>query len=565
MAPSAPSPVGAAAAPGHATLRRYQRAWLRGDLAAGLTIGALLITQCMAYAPLAGLPPEAAFRAVVVALPIYAVLGTSRHLVVGPDPGTAAIAGAGLASVAALGSTEYVAAAAALALLVGALLVVAQLLRFGFVADLLSRPALVGYLAGLGATLLVSQVSKLTGIPVESEDFFPRIGDIVTGLGEVDPATAATGLGTLGLVLLVRWKGRGLPGAVVGVVVATLVSVLFSLDEHGVAVVGELDATLAAPSLPGLPLDDWVALVPTAIAVAVLGYADSFLTAKGVAGQRKYDLDANRELGALGGGNLVAGAFGGMPVSSTGSGTAAASSAGGVTQVTFLVASAFVVVGLLAVPGAIEAIPIPALAAVVASAAIGLIDVPAFRSLWQVSRIELLLAVATFLAVGVFDVLVGILLSIGLGVVIALYRMARPHDAVLGDAAHLDGWVEVGAGEVARTEPGLLVYRFDAPLLFVNAGWFAERVKAVLEENPGEERWVVLDFEGVGSLDTTAAEVLQDLVDGLLGSGVEVVAVARANTDVLDRLGRANLLAPAGPLRPYPTINGAVRAFRETR
>ncbi|HSP30379.1 MAG TPA: SulP family inorganic anion transporter, partial [Ilumatobacteraceae bacterium] len=388
-------------------LRQYRPTWLRGDLFAGLTIGALLITQCMAYAPLAGLPPNAAFHAVLVALPVYALLGTSRHLVVGPDPGTAAVAGAGLAAVATAGSQEYVEAAAALGIMVGVVLVVAGLLRLGFVAALLSRPALIGYLTGLGVILLVGQVPKLVGIPVDAETTVRKVGEILTGLGDIDGATAAMGLGTLALILGLKSAAKGLPAAVIGVAAATIVAWVFALEDRGIALVGDIDADVGLPALPGIPIQDWGALVPTAIAVAVLGYADSFLTAKGVAGKQGYGLDADQELTGLGAANVAAGAFQGMPVASTGSGTAAASAAGGVTQVTFLIAGALVLASLLVLGPVIERIPAPALAAVVTSAAIGLFEIPGFRLLWRESRLEFLLAMATFAAVIVFDVLAG--------------------------------------------------------------------------------------------------------------------------------------------------------------
>jgi MFS superfamily sulfate permease-like transporter len=336
---------------------------------------------------------------------------------------------------------------------------------------------------------------------------------------------------------------------------------MFSLEDHGIALVGDINADVGLPALPGIPIQDWGALVPTAIAVAVLGYADSFLTAKGVAGKQGYDLDADQELTGLGVANVAAGAFQGMPVASTGSGTAAASSAGGVTQVTFLIAAALVLAGILFLGPVIEAIPSAALAAVVTSAAIGLLGIPGFRLLWRESRLEFLLALATFGAVIVFDVLSGILISIGLGLLISLVRVARPHDAILGRSTDLDGWVDADDYDTTA-EDGLLVYRFDAPLFFVNASRFAERVEQMLDENPGEERWVVLDFEGVGSVDTTATEVLARLVDDLHRHRVEVVGLARANTHSLDRLRRAGLLEPAGPFRVFPTIAGAVRAFQ---
>jgi MFS superfamily sulfate permease-like transporter len=461
-----------------------------------------------------------------------------------------------------VGTGEYVEAAAALGILVGVVLIVAGLLRFGFVADLLSRPALIGYMTGLGFTLLVSQAGKLLAVPQPSEGTIGKIGDLFEGLGDLDPATAGVGVGSLVLILVLRRTTPGLPASVVGLVVASVVVALFSLDDDGVALVGAIDADLGTPALPGIPADDWMALVPTAIAVAVLGFADSFLAAKGVASTHGYALDADRELTGLGAANLAAGAVQGMPVASTGSGTAAASSGGGNTSGLFLVATAVVVLAIVAFGSVIERIPSAALAAVVAAAAISLMDLPGFRRLWQESRLEFLQAVVTFGAVVLFDVLVGIEVSIAIGILIAIVRVARPHDAILGSSADLDGWVDAEDYETT-TEEGLLVYRFDAPLFFVNANRFAERVLRAMDDNPGDERWVVLDFEGISDVDTTATEALQALCTDLARRNVELVGITRANTHSLDRLRRAELLAPRGPLRVFPTINSAVRAFRE--
>lgn len=564
MSRSEPPPARHPAA-GWTLIRRYQRGWLGGDLSAGLTVGALLVTQCMAYAPLAGLPPAAAFRAVIVALPVYALIGTSRHLVIGPDPGTAAVAGAGLAGIAAAGTERYLDGAIALAVMVGVLLLVAGRLRLGFVAALLSRPALIGYLTGLGVTLVVGQISGLTGIPVDADSFVGRLRQLAEQVGDVHGPTAALGLGTLALILVLRATVPRVPAAVAGVVVATVVTAVFDLDDHGVRLVGELDAGLPRPDWPALPLADWGELAATALAVAVLGFADSFLTARGVAGERRYRLDPDRELSGLGAANVAAGAFGGMPVASTGSGTAAASVAGGVTQLALILAAGFVALGVVGLRGVIETVPTSALAAIVVSAGISLVHAAGFRQLWRESRTELALAVTTFLTVCAFDVLVGILVSIGLGVVIALARMARPHVAVLGNAAHLDGWVDADAYEGATTEPGLLVYRFDAPLFFLNAHQFGERLNVLLDENPGEEAWVLLDFEGVGSVDTTGSEALEELLGDLHARGVQTIGVVRANDVALDRLWRAGLLHPEGELRSYATIAGAVRAYRAWR
>ena len=544
-------------------MRRYERRWLRGDVVAGLTVGALLITQCMAYAPIAGLPPSAAFQAVVIGIPLYALLGTSRHLAIGPDPGTATLAAAGLATVATVGSDEYVAAGAALAVLVGLLLFGASLLRFGFVADLLARPALVGYLAGLGLTLFVSQLSKITGVPVPGEHFLERIADFVTGLDEIKGGTATMGVGTLALILVLKRVAPGFPAALAGVVLALVVTWVFGLEEHGIQVVGDIDASLPVPALPDLPASDWLALMGTAAGVALVGFADSILTARGVAERQGYALDANRELSALGFANAAAGACQGMPLSSTGSGTAAMASAGGSSSLGGIIAAGFVALGLVAFPGVLEQIPEPALGAVVAAAAIGLVDVAELRLLGRISRSELAVALVTAVGVIAFDVLIGVVISVVLSLGLTVYRISRPHDAVLGDAAALDGWVDVEAYPEAEIEPGLLVYRFDAPLFFTNAEWYRTRVLHALRGQPGTERWVLLDMEGVGSIDSTAVASLHALVGDVRREGVEVIALARANHRALDRLRRADLLDPDGPLVAYPTIDSAVRAFHE--
>jgi high affinity sulfate transporter 1 len=550
-------------APGLGVLRRYQLPWLRGDLVAGLTVGALLITQCMAYAPLADLPPNAAFHAAIIGIPLYALFGTSRHLAIGPDPGTAILAATGLTGVAAVGTESYLAAAAALAVLVGIVLLIGGLVRLGFLADLLSRPALAGYLTGLGVTLFVGQISKAAGIPVTADSFLGKVGDIVSGLGDLQWGTFAMSASVLGLILVMKRVMPGLPAALIGVVLALVATAVFNLDAHGIKVVGDIDADLPWFAWPGIPASDWVALIPTALGVALVGYADSILTARGVAAKKGYDLDANNELSGLGVANTAAGLFQGMPVASTGSGTAAMSSAGGVTTAAGIIAAAFVALGISLFPGVLEQIPQPALAAVVMAAAIGLLEVADLRAILKVSKAEFALGVATFLAVVLTDVLIGVLVSVALGVIIALYRIARPHDAILGSAVHLDGWVDVDAHEGASTLPGLLVYRFDAPLFFANATRYLERVEKALELNPGEERWVVLDFEGVGYVDSTALLSLADLVSDLATAhDISVVGLARANDVVVGKLTTVGLMAPDGPLREFPTINAAVAAFQ---
>lgn len=298
-----------------------------------------------------------------------------------------------------------------------------------------------------------------------------------------------------------------------------------------------------------------------AAGIALVGFTDNLLTARSIAARKGYRVDANQELLALGATNLAAGISRGFPVSSSASRTAVPAALGSRTQLVSLVAAASVLVTITGLRGVLAEIPRAALAAVIVTAAIAIIDVNGYRSLWKVDRNEAVLAVAAALGVVGFDVLIGVLVAVALSVVVALRRIARPHDAVLGDVPGLDGWVDVDSDPDARTEPGLLVYRFDAPLFFVNAERFTERVERVLAENAGREEWLILDFEGVGDLDTTALDALADLVERL--DTVDVIAVARANRWVLGLLERAGVLAPTGRVTTYATINSAVRAYRD--
>lgn len=551
--------------PGLAVLRGYQRGWWRPDLIAGVTVGAMLIPQSMAYAELAGLPPETGFYAVLGPLVLYALVGTSRHLGVGPEPGTAILAATGVGVIAAGDPTRYLALMAGLAVVVGALGVLGSLARLGFIASVLSKPVLVGYITGVGLTLLSSQLAAFTGVPIESDRFFPRVAELVSRLDAVHLPTLAVGAGSLLLVLVLRRTLPQAPGALVAVGAATLLVWLLPGPPAVVPLVGAVPQGLPTVSLPTLAVADLAALLPVAAGVLLVGFTDNVLTARSIAARHGYRIDPNQELFALGVTNLSAGALQGFPVSSSASRTAVPASLGSRTQVVSLVAAALVVATLLFLGPVLAQVPRAALAAVIVAAAVAIIDVPGYRALWRVSRSEALLAVAAALGVIVLDVLSGVLIAVLLSILVALGRMARPHDAVLGDRPELDGWVEVEVHPEARIEPGLLVYRFDAPLFFLNSERFRTRVLQTLERNPGQEDWLVLDFEGVGELDATALDTLADLTRALTDLGLQRVAVARANAGVVARLNRMQLLAPDGPLHHYPTINAAVGAFRAAR
>lgn len=540
-----------------------------GDVAGGLTVGAMLVPQSMAYAELAGMPPVHGFYAVIGALVVYALFGTSRHLGVGPEPGTAILAATGVGVIAAGDPGRYIVLMAALALLVGAVCVIAAALRLGFVASLLSKPVLVGYITGVGLTLLSSQIASFTGLQISGDRLFPRAVELVNEIEDVHGPTLLLGAATLAVILVLRRVAAQIPGALLGVVGAAVVVAVFGLEDNGIALVGSIPAGLPTPEVPDVSLQDLGRLLPVAAGIALVGFTDNLLTARSIAARDRSSkhpkIDANQELLALGLTNVSAGLSQGFPVSSSASRTAVPASLGSSTQLVSVIASVFVVATLTLLRPLLSDIPRPALAAVIMAAAIAIIDVAGFRSLWRLSRAEASLAAVTVLGVVVFDVLVGVVVAVTLSVLVALHRIARPHDAVLGDYPGLDGWVDLDAYPEANTELGLLVYRFDAPLFFGNAERFCERVEQVLADNAGREEWLVLDFEGVGAVDVTSVDALEELTERLHDLQVDVVAVARANEPVLGMLRRASLVSPEGPIAVYPTINSAVRAYREAR
>ena len=363
----------------------YQRSWVRPDVLAGLTVAAMLVPQAMAYAELGGLEPSAGFRAALVALPIYVLIGTSRHLGVGPEPGTAILAAAAAASLAGGDADRFAALMALIAGLVGVLALTAGLFRLGFVADLLSKPVLVGYITGVGVTLLTSQLGAFTGVPIDAGNPFARIGQFLTGLGEIDASTFGVGLGTLLVILVLRRLRPTVPGALIGLIGSIVVVSVFDLD---VAVVGEIDAALPTPQLPDVGWSDITSLLPAAAGVALIGYTDNILTARSISAKHGYEVDADRELLALGAMNVAGSMVGGFPMSSSASRSVVPSVIGSRSQASSAVAFMVVIGFLLVGTSLLAEIPQAGLAAVIIAAAIAVIDVDGFRRLAALSRSE---------------------------------------------------------------------------------------------------------------------------------------------------------------------------------
>ena len=550
-----------AVAPGLAQFRGYRRSWLRGDVLAGLTVAAYLVPQVMAYATVAGVSPLAGLWAALLPLAIYAVLGTSRVLSAGPESTTALITATALAPLAAGNSGRYTALAAMLAVLVGVICLVAGLVRLGFIADLLARPVLVGYMSGVAVIMVGSQLGKLTGIPVTGDGFVQQVRSLASGVRQVHWPTVVFSAAVLAVLLLLAWWRPRAPGPFIAMLLATGVVVVFSLDHQGIKVVGEVPAGLPAFGLVGIPLHEMGTLAAAAIGVAIVAFSDTVLTARTFAAREGGYIDSNAELRALGMCNVGAGFTHGFPVSSSASRTALANLVGGRSQLYSLVTLALLLIVMLTARDLLTRFPTAALGALVVYAALRLIDIGEYRRLARFRRSELILAILTTVAVLGFGVLGGILAATGLSILDLLRRVARPHDSVLGFVPGVAGMHDLHDYADAQPEPGLLMYRYDAPLFFANAEDFRARAMAAVDDNPEPVRWFVLNSEANVDVDLTALDAMDQLRQDLNRRGI-VFGMARVKVPLRKALEAAGLLDKIGADHIFATLPTAVHAYR---
>jgi SulP family sulfate permease len=548
--------------PGIAMLRGYQRGWLRGDLLAGVTVAAYLVPQVMAYAEVAGLPAVSGLWAAGASLLVYAVLGSSPQLSVGPESTTALMTATALAGLAVGQPARYAALAAALAGLVGLICLLAWVARLGFLADLLSRPVLVGYMAGVAVLMAVSQLGRLTGLTVRGDTPVEEVGFVLRHLGGVDVPTALLALAVLVFLLLVSRYLPKAPGPLMGMLLATGVVAVFHLDTTGVAVVGSVPRGLPPRQLPHLGAEDLRMLLPAALGIAMVAFSDNVLTARAFETRNRAGLDANQELLALGAANLASAAAQGFPVSSSGSRTAIGDSLGSRSQLHSLVAMGAVVLSVAFLGPALAAFPRAALAAIVVYAALRLVDVSEFRRIAAFRRVEFALAVGTTAAVLLLGALQGVLVAVALSVLDLVHRVTRPHDGILGYVPGVAGMHDVDDYPQATPVPGLVVYRYDSPLFFANAQDFTRRAVAAIDSSPAPTHWFLLNAEANVTVDLTAADTLEQLRDEVGRRGM-VFAMARVKHDLRGDLERTGFIARVGEERIFMTLPTAVHAYVE--
>jgi high affinity sulfate transporter 1 len=543
--------------PGLAPLAERRGAGLRRDLLAGVVLAALLVPQGMGYAQLAGLPPVTGLYATLIPLVVYFLLGPSRILIISPDSAVCPLVAAAIIPLAGADADQRVALAGLLALVVGAIMLAGGLARFGFVTELLSMPVRVGYLAGIALTVIVSQLPKLFGFSVDAEDFIGVVREFIGGLDETDPTALAFGAGCLAVILGLRLISPKLPGVLIAVVGATaLVAVLGLSDE--LPIVGSVPSGLPALGWPDVKLADATVLLPAAVGIAFVSFADTSVLSRSYAARLHQPVDQNRELAALGASNLAAGVFQGFPISSSGSRTAVVEDMGARSQLAGLAGAVTLGVLLIAGTGLVHDMPLSALAAVVIVAVLGLFDLRAARRLYAWRRTEFALGIAAFAGVAVLGVLWGVGIAIALSLLNFIRRAWYPHDAVLGRVENLKGYHDTRRYPDAALIPGLVLYRFDAPLFFANTDSFCDRVRELADSD--STRWVVIAAEPITDIDATAGETLAALQTELAAGGL-TLAFAELKDPVRDLLRRYGLEAAVGPERFYPTIGVAVAAY----
>ena len=542
-------------------VRTYEKSWLRADLVAGVVLAAILVPQGMAYAELAGLPAVTGLYTTIACLVGYALFGPSRVLVLGPDSSISPLILAAIVPLLAGGDTgTAIALAGMLAVFVGLLEIGLGLGKLGFVADLLSKEVQVGYMNGLAITIIVSQLPKLFGFSTDADGFVEELRAFFQGLDQTDVTTLLIGAGVLAVLLVLPRITKKVPAILVAVVGATVLTATLGLAAEGVATVGELPQGVPKPEVPWTDISDVAPLMLAAMAITLVSLTDTIATATSFASRRGEEVEPDQEMVGMGAANVAAGLFQGFAVSTSGSRTAVAEESGAKSQFTGVVGAGMVLVLLLFLSSLLADLPQTALAAVVIAAAFTLTDLGALRRYRQVRKSALVISLVATAGVILFGVLQGIIVAVILAIFLFFRRHWWPHGAVLGEVEGLDGWHSTKVYPEARQVPGIVVYRWEAPLFFANAGQFRQQIRRLVRD--GQPDWVVLQCEAVTDVDVTAAEMLEKLDLELNDQGVHL-AFAEMRERLQDLTLEYGLFETLDRDHFYPTIETAIEATRK--
>jgi len=550
--------------PGLQTLRQYDPSWLRHDIVAGLVMTTMLVPVGIAYAEASGLPGITGLYATIVPLLAYAVFGPSRILVLGPDSALAAVILAVIAPLSAGDPQRAMDAGGAMAIVCGAVCVAAGVSRLGFITELLSKPIRYGYMNGIALTIILSQTPKLLGFSVSAEGPLRQmwaIGEKVLA-GSTNTTALAVGGSALVLILVLKQFPR-IPGMLVAVTAATVVAAVFDLaNRGGISVLGPLPQGLPLPHLPRVPFDSLSSIVTGGLAVALVAFADTSVLSRTYAARLRTPVNPNQEMVGLGLANVAAGLFQGFPISSSSSRTPVAEAAGAKTQLTGVVGAIAIALLLVFAPALLQDLPNTALAAIVIASAIGLIEVKDLRRIYRIQRWEFWLSITCLAGVATFGAIPGILVAIIIAVIEFLWDGWRPHSAVLGEVEQVHGYHDITRYPNARLVPGVVLFRWDAPLFFANAEFFHDRVRAAIASSPTPVRWLVVAAEPVTSIDVTAADALCELDDMLRADGVRM-CFAEMKDPVKEKMKRFGLMNRFDHTAFFATVEEAVAALRQ--
>jgi len=544
------------------TLAGYRREWLAADAIGGISVCLVMVPSVVAYAGLAGLPPVTGLYAALAALAGYGLLASSRQVIAGPDAALTLLVGVAVAPLVTAEPARAAILAAALAVIGGLVLLLVALLRAGVVADLLSKPVLVGYMTGAALILISTQLGKFFGLKIEATDFFDIVGELWRRHPEFHGLTTWLGFGFVALQFVLRFVSRRIPGALVIFALGVALSAMLDLESRGVALVGNVAAGLPTPAVPWIRVSDLQFLIPGAFAVALLTVPEGILLARAFAAKNGYEIKPNREIAALGVANLLAGVLQGFSVGASQSRTTVNDAAGGRTPIAGFIAAAGLIVFLLFLTPLLARLPSVALASILVFAGIGLIEPAQYRELYRFSWRAVSLALLVMLGVLVAGVLQGILLGVVISLVYLIGRLARPMDAVLHELPDRRRYHDLGdeGPDESETVPGLIAYRIYAPLLFMNAEWFVGRVRSLIDLSPSKIRCFVLDAQAIWEIDTTASDALKRVAQDLAGRGVEL-RIARANRPLRQILESKGILALIGPNALFPSVHAAVHDY----
>ncbi len=546
-----------------AWLPTYPRDSLRSDIISGVTVWGVMVPVAMAYAEMAGLPPEAGLYTAFAALLGYAIFSTSRHLKVTTSSTMAVMSAAVVVGMAAGDPARYAALTAALALIVGVILLLAGVARLGFISDFLSKSVVTGFVFGLALVIAIGQLPKLLGLPSGQGDFFEQCYQLLTNLSQIKPSTLVVGVSALVIIFLVKRFFPRLPSGLVALVLGILAVSIFNLDEYGVSIVGAIPTGLPTPGLPQVSLGDLPYLITGALGIVFLAVGESLGSARSFAAKHRYEINPDQELIALGAANINAGLFQGFTVDASLSSTATADEAGERTQLSSIVTAVLIIITLLVLAPLFYNLPNAVLGAIVIASVIGLMDVAELKRFYGSNRVDFVLAMVAMFGVLTTDVLTGLLIAVFLSLLIILYRASRPHLAVLGE---VPGQVAT-YGDVARHPenaqvPGLLIVRLDAPLYFLNANVARGQILGLVTASQPPPRAILFDLGASADLDVASLDMLKNLVRELEEAGVDVL-LAEVRGRVRDRLRKANVMADIGENRIYQSVPAAVHDFEQ--